>query len=180
MTAKRAAAYSGGGLLLLAWFASAGGLGGRQTPAVEDPPRPVEPAGTATLAADVQAQTERLKTRLATAPAPHQTTRNPFAFAPRPTEVPRARQPAAVEDPGAPVVPPPPAEPAIELIGVAENREAKGLVRTAIVAALSGELFLVKEGELLAGRYKVKAVGADAVELIDLVMGGERRLALRH
>lgn len=178
MTAKRAAAYSGGGLLLLAWFASAGGLGGRQVPAAEEQPRPVETAGTATLAADVQAQTARLKTRLAAAPALQQTTRNPFAFAPRPTVAPRSRRPAAELE--TPVAALPPAEPAIDLIGVAENREAKGLVRTAIIAAFSGELFLVKEGEQLGGRYKVKAIGADAVELIDLVTGGDRRLALRH
>ena len=73
-----------------------------------------------------------------------------------------------------------PAEPAIELVGVAENKTEQGLVRTAIVSALNGDLFLVKEGETLAGRYKVKAVGADAIELTDILSGDTRRLALRH
>jgi hypothetical protein len=73
-----------------------------------------------------------------------------------------------------------PVEPALELIGVAEDQTAQGLVRTAIVTALTDELFLVKEGETIAGRYRVKTVGNDAVELTDLVTGTSRRLALRH
>ena len=79
----------------------------------------------------------------------------------------------------APVASAPPAEPAIELIGVAETAAAKGVVRTAIISALSGELFLVKEGETIAARYRVGTVGADAVELNDLLSGTVRRLALR-
>jgi hypothetical protein len=63
---------------------------------------------------------------------------------------------------------------------VAEDRTDRGIVRTAIVSALSGDLYLVKEGETLAGRYKVKAVGADAVELIDTLTNGTKRLALRQ
>jgi hypothetical protein len=38
---------------------------------------------------------------------------------------------------------------------------------------------MVKEGEILGGRYRVVAVGADAVELSDLVTGAVRRLGLR-
>jgi hypothetical protein len=38
---------------------------------------------------------------------------------------------------------------------------------------------MVAEGQELAGRYRVSAVGADAVELKDLVTGATRRLALR-
>jgi hypothetical protein len=181
MTAKQAAAYSGGGLLLIAWLAYGAGLSVRQPPAPEEPSRPVETTGTASLAADVQAQTARLKSRLAAAPAPQQPTRNPFAFAPRAAAKPSAR-PVGTSEFGAGLapVPLPPAEPAIDLVGVAENRESGKIVRTAIISALSGDLFLVKEGELIVGRYRVKTVGADAVELIDLVVGGERRLALRH
>ena len=52
-------------------------------------------------------------------------------------------------------------------------------MRTAIISALSGELFLVKEGETIAARYRVGAVAADAVELNDLLTGAVRRLALR-
>ena len=53
-------------------------------------------------------------------------------------------------------------------------------MRTAIISALDGELFLVKEGETLAARYRVGPVAADAVELNDLLTGTVRRLALRE
>ncbi len=119
----------------------------------------------------------RLKTRLAAAPAPQEPFRNPFTFA---TRVSRERReaPARVET-DTPALLGPPLEPAIELIGVAESESPKGIVRTAIVSALSGELFLVKEGETIAARYRVGTVLADAVELNDLLSGTVRRLALR-
>lgn len=177
MSAKRAAGYLGGALLLLAWLSSAGGLM-RQTPDPPATPRPIETSGTTTLAADVQAQTLRLKSRLAAAPAPQEPFRNPFTFASRALPDRRATPPRVEAD-----APPPtvgqPLEPAIELIGVAESESPKGVVRTAIISALSGELFLVKEGESLAGRYRVGTVLADAVELNDLLSGTVRRLALR-
>jgi hypothetical protein len=177
MTAKRAAAYCGGGLLVLAGFSFAGALG-RQASPPSDPSVPVQTSGTANLAAEVKAQTERLKSRLAQAPAASEPVRNPFSFAPRDDgrRAARGATPAAVPEP----VALPPVEPAIELVGVAEDRTAQGLVRTAIVSALSGDLWVVKEGETVAGRYKVKSIGADAVELSDPVSGGTRRLTLRQ
>src|SRR5262245_23822026 len=177
MTAKRAAAYCGGGLILLAGFSFAAGVG-RQTPDASHAPAPVETSGTTDLAAEVKAQTQRLASRLAQAPRPVEPVRNPFTFAPRES----ARRPARTAAALPPVAEAPllPAEPAIELVGVAENKTEQGLVRTAIVSALSGDLFLVKEGETLAGRYKVKAVGADAIELTDMLSGEIRRLALRQ
>jgi hypothetical protein len=177
MTGKRAAAYSGGVLLLLAWLASAAGLV-RQRPTPEQTAQPVETAGTTLLAADVQAQTARLKSRLASAPSPQNPVRNPFAFAEKETTSKRARS-APIE----PAAPPPvlePAEPAIDLVGVAEDTTPTGIVRTAIISALSGELFLVKEGELIAGRYRVKTVGTNSVELNDQLSGSVRRLTLRE
>jgi len=100
-------------------------------------------------------------------------------FAPREA----SRRERAVREPTAPPLPrvaSAPDEPAIDLVGVAENETPTGLERTAIISALSGELFLVKEGELIAARYRVKAIGKDAVELSDLVSGTTRRLALRE
>lgn len=178
MSAKRAAGYCGGALLLLAWLSAADGVM-RQTPDVSEPAAPVDTAGTTTLAADVQAQTLRLKTRLAAAPAPQEPFRNPFTFAPRPSRERREPPPRVEAD-----VPAPPAgqslEPAIELIGIAQSESPKGVVRTAIISALSGELFLVKEGETIVARYRVGTVATDTVELIDLHSGSVRRLALRE
>lgn len=179
MTAKKAAAYSGGGLLLLAWLASAAGLV-QQTPPRDRSPQPVETSGTTTLAADVQAQTARLKSRLASAPSPQVPVRNPFAFAAKQSRPEPVTSTTPSSEPSAPLQPLEPIEPAIDLVGVAEERTPKGLVRTAIISALSGEVFWVKEGELISGRYRVKAVGADAVELIDLLSNGLRRLTLRQ
>jgi hypothetical protein len=176
MSAKRAAGYCGGAVLLLAWLASAGGLM-QPTSYVEQPSTPVETSGTATLASDVQAQAARLKNRLSAAPAPQEPSRNPFTFAPR--ELPRRARRAPE-----PVQPVPqivaPDDPAIELIGVAESRTPAGTVRTAVISAMNGELFLVKEGEVIAARFRVTTVGADAVELTDLASGTVRRLALRE
>ena len=176
MSAKRAAGYCGGALLLLAWLSAAGGLK-RQAPDGPEPVTPVDTIGTTELAAEVQAQTLRLKTRLAAAPAPQEPFRNPFTFATRVSRE-RHQAPARVEA-DAPALLGPPLEPAIELIGVAESESPKGIVRTAIVSALSGELFLVKEGETIAARYRVGTVLPDAVELNDLLSGTVRRLALR-
>jgi hypothetical protein len=177
MTAKRAAAYSGGVLLLLAWLASAAGLG-RQRATPEQTPEPVETSGTTLLAADVQAQTERLKSRLASAPVPQNPVRNPFTFAAKEVS-PRRVKSAAIEPDPVPVVLEP-AEPAIDLVGIAEDKTPKGPVRTAIISALSGELFLVKEGDSIAGRYRVKTVGPESVELADQLLGSVRRLTLRE
>jgi hypothetical protein len=174
MTAKRAAAYSGGGLLLVAWFAYAGVEG--QPPVVQESSKPVETSGTESLASDVQAQAERLRTRLAAAPVLQSPSRNPFAFTPR--ETPKPREPRVVE--AAAPEPLPPVEPAIELIGMTTRQTAEGPIRTAVISALSGELFLVKEGEMIATRYKVATVAADTVELADLITGATRQLTLKQ
>jgi hypothetical protein len=176
MTATRAAVYSGGALLLIASLSSAVGVS-RQPASVPTEPKPVETAGTETLVDDIQAQALRLKTRLAGAPAPQEPFRNPFTFKPRQTAPPRER-PAPVEAAPAPVAP---LEPAIELIGVTTSDTPKGTVRTAVISALSGELFLVKEGETIATRYRVASVGVDSVDLTDLVLTGTtRRLVLKN
>ena len=178
MSAKRAAGILGGALLLAAWLSSAAGLM-RQTPEAALPAERERPDDTVTLAEEVQAQTLRLKNRLASAPTPHEPFRNPFAFSSRTApERKEAAAPAAEEGPAPELGPP--LEPAIELIGIAEKETAKGPARTAIISALSGELFLVTEGETLAARYRVGPVSADAVELNDLLTGTVRRLALRQ
>jgi hypothetical protein len=176
MTATRAAVYSGGALLLIASLSSALGVS-RQPASVPTEPKPVETAGTETLVDDIQAQALRLKTRLAGAPAPQEPFRNPFAFKPRQAAPPRER-PAPVEAAPVPVAP---LEPAIELIGVTTSDTPNGSVRTAVISALSGELFLVKDGETIAMRYRVASVGVDSVDLTDLVLSGTtRRLVLKN
>jgi hypothetical protein len=176
MTAKRAAAYSGGALLLVAWLSYAGVE--REPQAAQEPSKAVETSGTDTLANDVHAQSERLKARLAAAPVPLPPLRNPFVFTPREPAVRHEHQPRV--DAAAPEAVQLPVEPAIELIGMTTNQSPTGVVRTAVVSALSGELFLVKEGDQIAARYRVASVAADAVELTDLLSGTTRRLTLKN
>jgi hypothetical protein len=175
MTPTRAAAYLGCATLCAAWLASAAGVGEKPVDPVAGP-QPVQSSGTETLAEDVQAQALRLRERLATAPAPRQPSRNPFAFAPKAAPPSRASASPASKAVAPPVVFP---EPVLLLVGVAADQTAAGLLRSAIITAEGGEVFIVKTGDFIGGRYRVEAIGADAVELSDRTNGAVRRLALR-
>ena len=177
MTPGRAAAYIGGAVLLAAWLSSA--ATSPQDPVAIPEPQPAPTSGTESIASDVQAQAERLRSRLASAPAPNLPSRNPFAFAV--AEAPRLRQSVR-----AATVPEPVAAAAVvsveiplTLVGVAEDQRANRMVRTAVIVGPSDELFMVTEGQEVAGRYRVSAIGADAVELKDPATGAVRRLILR-
>ena len=127
-----------------------------------------------TVALTVQSQAAQLRQRLAAAPTLQPPIRNPFTFA--------AREPGALpagavrpRTLAAPVVADPPLpEPALVLLGVAEQ----GSTRTAMVG-FGDELLMATEGQTLASRYRVAKVGADAIELVDLGTGATRRLFLR-
>jgi len=155
-------------MLLAAWFASAAGVGRPSIPPVASPsPEAVQLDA---LASDVQSQALRLRQRLAAAPAPRVTIRNPFEFvAVQPPPSASIRTPA----PSAPPVLAPP-EPNLVLIGVAEE----GTTRTAMIES-GDELVMAIEGQTIVSRYRVVQVGADAIELIDLVTGTTRRLFLK-
>ena len=73
----------------------------------------------------------------------------------------------------------PKARKSVVTVGIAEQKTDAGLKRTAMIGAPGDQLFMVSEGEEVSGRYRVSAVGADAVELRDLLTGATRRLALR-
>jgi hypothetical protein len=177
MTPGRAAAYIGGGMLLAAWLSSAATSPQDSAPIPE--PRPEPTSGTDSIASDVQAQAARLRSRLAAAPAPNSPSRNPFAFAV--AEVPRQRQTARAVEPeplaASPVVA---TELPLTLVGVAEQESPNGVTRTALIVGPSDELFMVTEGQEVAGGYRVTAVGADVVELKDASTGSIRRLVLRQ
>jgi hypothetical protein len=174
MTLLRATTYAGVASLLATWLANASGVS-----APPDPPAPqTRPAisSTQALADDVQAQTARLRGRLASAPAPRTPARNPFAFASRAERPIAASTRTAPTLEAAPALPP---EPPLQLVGVAEQETGGATVRTAMITADSDELFMLTIGASLGGRYRVAAISSDAVELSDLVTGGTRRLALR-
>jgi hypothetical protein len=177
MTIRRGAAYGGLFCLLAAWLASAASTTfDRQRVADASLAAPSEADP---LDVDFQAQAAKLRERLATAPAPQAPHRNPFVFearAPRHAPAPPVRELAPVDVPAAPAAPP---EPALFLVGVAEDQGPQGPTRTAILSDDREGTYMAAVGGMVGGRYEVQAIGADAVELKDLITGGIRRLALR-
>ena len=179
MTITRAALYIGGASLLVAWFSSAASVSFQRShspaPALDLEPTP----SFAAVAADVQAQTRRLRTRLAAAPVAREPVRNPFAFrtvAPRP-------QPEAtrrVEEPPPDPLLTAPVDPALRLIGIAEDQNADDVVRTAMLATDMDELIMAAVGDIVLRQYKITAIGANAIELMDVNTGRVRRLALQQ
>ena len=178
MSSGRTVLYLAGGGLLVAWIAAAN-MPSQDADRANDHARPTPVVPTATIADAVQSQAARLQARMAKAPAPESHPRNPFAFGemPRPA---RASQPvaaaAATDEPPAVFVPPPPA---LALMGIAEEYVIGGFRRTAVIGGDGDAIFIVAEGDRVGERYQVTKIGADAVELEDLVNKGYRRLALR-
>src|SRR3954465_2870704 len=118
MRPARAAAYLPGGILLAGWLASAAVVGRPSIPKVS--PQSVEDAQLDAVASGVQAQASRLKQRLAAAPAPHTSTRNPFGFAERGAVVHQAPPPSRAPAPSVQIEPPLP-EPDLALLGFADE-----------------------------------------------------------
>ena len=178
MTSRTAAVYGVGGTLLVACLAAA------NMPQERDaaPPRETRASSLPTPAAvalDVQSQATRLQALMARAPVPDSSPRNPFAFgaAPRAAHVPSTTVQAAVAEETAAPLPPP--LPALILMGVAEETTSAGARRTAVIGGDGDTIYMVGEGDAVGERYRVKKVGADAVELEDVVTKAYRRLALR-
>jgi hypothetical protein len=175
MTTRRAVSYGGLFCLLAAWLASAASTLQDQPPD-NDQLRGVESPATDALVNEVQGQAARLRRRLASAPVPELPTRNPFLFDSRIVSTPR---PAVRQPEPQPMAPLPPSEPALYLLGVAENQSPDGLKRTAILGDQADAVIMAAVGETVLDRYRVEAIGADAIELKDVATGAIRRLALR-
>jgi Tfp pilus assembly protein PilP len=176
---SNAAIYGVGGILLVACLAAANMPSEDPQPSRDRVARTSRTSPDA-IATEVQSQSARLRARMSQAPVPERNARNPFSFAPRASRVaPREVVHAAnVADEPAPMAAPPPLPP-LMLMGIAEEAAAAGPRRTAIIAGDGDALFMVTEGQPVGDRYKVTKIGADAVELEDLVSKGYRRLALR-
>jgi len=176
MTAGKTALYGVGGALLVAYLAAANMPGER--PAAPEK-APAQSKGPHAIASEVESQAARLQTRMATAPVPDRNPRNPFAFGavPRPPRPAERMVRAAVADEPAPAPLPP--LPMLTLMGIAEETTPQGPRRTAVIGGEGDSLFMVTEGQAVGDRYKVTRIGADAVELEDLVTKAYRRLALR-
>ncbi|MGH9408398.1 MAG: hypothetical protein ACRD1V_02995 [Vicinamibacterales bacterium] len=176
MTLTRAAVYGGAGILLVAYLASANSSTLRHRDAMRRAaPGPPSPQS---ITADIQQEAGRLRARMAHAPAPDANPRNPFAFAPVRTPPPAAANLAhATAADSAQVAAPP--TPELSLIGMAEDPTAAGVRRVAILSGVGDSVYFVSEGDALLGRYRVAKIGADAIELDDVLTHGVRRLAMR-
>jgi hypothetical protein len=179
MTLRRATLYICGGSLLVAWFSSAASISLSRAPKYAFSESQSTSAPTDGVAEIIQTQAHRLKQRLATAPVPQQPLRNPCAFRPAPVDAPSPARirPVAI-DPAA-VEPAPPPEPRLELVGIAEQRTADGVVRTAMIATETNQLVMAAVGTAVVGRYTVAAIDGDGVSLDDVTTGRTRRLVLQ-
>jgi len=172
MTVKRTTTIVVVGAALVAWLA------GAATSNHLIPPAPiVQPTAIEKRGAELAVEIERLHQRLAPSVTPRAPGRNLFTFhqaAPQaaPPVAPTPR-PAITE-----FTPPPFALPPLKLSGIAEDPGADGPIRVAFIAG-EGQLFMVKEGELVTPRYRVAKISAEVVELTDVVDNSIRRLALR-
>jgi hypothetical protein len=181
MTSRRTALYLAGGALFVAWLAGANMPSPRPDRSGERAPAPDADAP-ASLAEDVRSQATRLQSRMAQAPVPENSPRNPFAFggALRAAAVAPAHAAAPVIEAPAALLPP---IPALTLMGIAEETVPGGVRRTAIISLGEGAdanpIAMVMEGEAVGDRYKVTKIGADAVELEDLLTRAYRRIAMR-
>ena len=86
----------------------------------------------------------------------------------------RARRPES----GRPSLPTP-AEPPLQLVGVAERETPAGTVRTAMITADSDELFMLIDGDTFGGRYRVKTCRPRRRRAHRSRHRATRRLALR-
>jgi hypothetical protein len=165
------ALWFGGGGILATWLAVSPNQGVPVTtpaPAVRGPASANEPT-----AEQLTAQATRLRDRTS-AVTLRPSTRNPFRYASPKSAAPSS----AVRDPGVepaviePAIPAAPPPPALKLSGVAQ----KAGKRTAIIFG-DGQIYVVGEGESVAGRYTVVKVDPEAVLLRDAT-GAEQRLVL--
>lgn len=161
------ALWFGGGGILATWVAVSPNTG---VPVTQQATA-VRRQAIANQPEELNAQVTRLRDRRVSANL-RQPTRNPFRFSSPKPEPPSKSSRERVEtalEPAAPVVPPPPL---LTLSGVAQ----KAGKRTAIISG-AGQLYLVGEGDSVAGLYTVVKVDPEAVLLRD-ASGAEQRLAL--
>jgi len=150
---------------LAAWLAAASTSGVPSARPIVAAPAAIDARGAA-LAAEINRLHDRLRP---TATPEHN--RNLFQFVARAPLASAAVAPAA-----APAPPPIPVavEPPFKLIGIAEDAGT----RTAILSS-PAQLLMVKQGDVVATKYRVAAISADAIELTDSVDGSVLRLVLR-
>jgi hypothetical protein len=165
--------------IVLAGAALGAWLAGAATSNHPIPATPIDrPAAIELRGAELAKEIARLQERLRPTSSPRQPARNLFAFhagaAPAPQPAFASAPPPALRE----APPLTPVLPSLKLVGIAEDIESDGTIRTAIISG-EGQLYMVKDGEAVTPRYRVTKIAADVVELVDLGDNSIRRLALR-
>ncbi|HWF86296.1 MAG TPA: hypothetical protein VG222_15660 [Vicinamibacterales bacterium] len=173
MNLKRTATFGVVGGAFAAWLAAAATSGVRDAPT----PASVRPTQIDSRSAELATEVARLHERLRPTTAPRQPARDLFRFStPKPKPAPVKASHAALTEAAAAPAPLPP--PPFKLSGIAEDAGLEGPIRTAVISG-PGQLFLVKEGEMVTPRYRVVRISADVVELLDVGTSLSLRLAMR-
>jgi hypothetical protein len=124
---------------------------------------------------DLSALADRLRART-DAVLFQPSTRNPFRYAPPKSAASAVGSPRLLAERAEPAPAVTVAPPALSLSGVAEKKTSAGVRRTAVISG-DGQLYLVGEGDPVAGRYTVITIDPETVILRDAA-GAELRLAL--
>lgn len=172
MNMKRTMTMAVIGGALLAWLAGAATSNREPTVVPVFVPAPIDLRG-----AELASEVARLHERLRPVASPRDPGRNLFVFHSVPVRpAPAVAVPAPAMSEARPVVI---AQPSLKLSGIAEDSGPDGLVVRIAFIAGEGQLFMVKEGDRIASRYRVNKISADVVELADLADNSVRRLAMR-
>jgi hypothetical protein len=170
MNVKRTATSVVVGAVLIAWLAGAATSKRDIPPPIITPPQAIDARGV-----ELTKEIARLRDRLRPTTPPAQPRRNLFTFKATAAPATHDARPAPSSTIEAA---PRTSEPALKLAGIAEDAGADGPDRTAIISG-EGQLFMVKEGDSVAGRYRVARISSDAVELTDVNAGVVRRLVMK-
>ena len=169
MNIKRIATLSAAGAVLAAMIAGATTSGVRRPAPIVTTPNTT---GIELQGAELAAEVARLRARLRPTDQPQEPARNLFQFGDRASR-------AATSAPVLPALEPPavatPPLPPLALIGFA----SEGATRTAIISGF-GDLFLAREGDRIAGQYRVSRVDGDGVDVTSLSDGSTLTLRLKQ
>jgi len=170
---KRTATIGVIGGALAVWLAGAATSNRRVVDTTIATPTPVELSG-----AELADEIARLRERLHPVVEPQHPARNLFQFSSRAAAPSSRVDRAAAAISEVPAQPAPAAPPPLTLVGIAEDPSPDGPIRTAIISG-PGQLFFVKEGDSIAGRFRVQRLSGEVAELTDLADSTTHRLALK-
>jgi hypothetical protein len=153
-----------GAVLLLSWVIAPAA----PSPARNHPGAAAFEQASAPAVAEITAEVDRLRARLATPPAYPPPLRDPFRFGPR-AEPKHAAAPPPVAEPPAPDLP--------RVVAILADAAGGAVTRRAALS-FGDQVRIVQAGDTIGG-FVVRSISADTVELTDPTTGAAYRLLLR-